>query len=256
MVPLGSALERITATQRLVARGQSSRVVDIEGGFVALNDAVPASYDHNSAWLVEPTPDPGALVARLDEVMGGAGLRHRRMTVQSPQVGAVWVAGLGAGWERGDEVLMALAGEPDRPARGQAVELSWPDVRESYVASWRRSLPAAGPEVWRQLADRRDETARACLLRHFAVVVDGKVVARAELRLSGRTGQVEDVETVEAYRGRGYAREIVLAAAAAASDSGADLCWLVADARDWPRLLYVRLGFVEVGGATELTRAP
>jgi predicted N-acetyltransferase YhbS len=64
------------------------------------------------------------------------------------------------------------------------------------------------------------------------------------------------VNTLEEHRGRGVGRAVVLAAAAAARASGADLVFLDADADDWPRLLYGRLGFDPVGEAWEFIRRP
>jgi GNAT superfamily N-acetyltransferase len=55
------------------------------------------------------------------------------------------------------------------------------------------------------------------------------------------------VVTTDAYRNRGLARAVVLSAAAAARDAGADLVFLRADAADWPRRLYERLGFAVAG---------
>ena len=53
--------------------------------------------------------------------------------------------------------------------------------------------------------------------------------------------------TLEPYRGRGLARALVLRAAAESRAAGNDLTFLVADADDWPRRLYERLGLETVG---------
>jgi predicted GNAT family acetyltransferase len=84
--------------------------------------------------------------------------------------------------------------------------------------------------------------------------------SRADLYL-GRDGdgvvaQIENVLTDPPARGHGLARGVVTAAVRLALDSGATCVFLVADADDWPRELYARLGFVPVAGYTELTRAP
>lgn len=249
-MPTERVLQRIRAVQRAMVRGRATRVVEIPGGFVALNEVVPVSYEHNLAVLSEPLPDPAAALDAVEQTMGAAGLPHRRVVLQTAAPPPAYLGRLGEGWKRERDLLMAQTGNPDRPAAGRAVELTWPEVRGSYVESWRQTFPDDDPDVWRQLADRRDETARACTVRHFGVVVDGGIAARAELRLRAGAGQVEDVETLEEHRGRGYAREVVLAAAAAARAAAADLVWLLADTDDWPRELYARLGFVEVGGNT------
>jgi predicted GNAT family acetyltransferase len=83
--------------------------------------------------------------------------------------------------------------------------------------------------------------------RLFAAEVDGKLVAHAELYSHDGVGQVEDLVTLEPYRGRGLARALVLRAAAESRAAGNDLTFLVADADDWPHRLYERLGFETVG---------
>jgi ribosomal protein S18 acetylase RimI-like enzyme len=52
---------------------------------------------------------------------------------------------------------------------------------------------------------------------------------------------------LEAYRGRGLARALVVHAAAGSRAAGNDLTFLVADADDWPQRLYERLGFETIG---------
>ena len=86
-----------------------------------------------------------------------------------------------------------------------------------------------------------------CLSRYFAAVVDGQVASYAGVYLEDGVAQIEDVATLPAYRNRGLARSVVLHAAAEARRAGAELVFLVADDADWPKDLYVRLGFDAVG---------
>ena len=60
-------------------------------------------------------------------------------------------------------------------------------------------------------------------------------------------GQVEDVGTLPAARERGLGRAVTLAAARASAADGNELTYLGALADDWPRLMYAKLGFDEVG---------
>ena len=84
-----------------------------------------------------------------------------------------------------------------------------------------------------------------------AVVLDGEVVSFCDLRMMAVDGelmaQIEDVVTFDQHRGHGYARNIVVHAVRAAQAAGADRIWLEADADDWPREFYSRMGFVECG---------
>jgi predicted GNAT family acetyltransferase len=59
--------------------------------------------------------------------------------------------------------------------------------------------------------------------------------------------EVADVGTLPEHRRRGLATAAVVAAARAARAGGADLVIVTADADDWPRQLYSRLGFEPLG---------
>ncbi|MGZ8571831.1 MAG: GNAT family N-acetyltransferase, partial [Actinomycetota bacterium] len=64
------------------------------------------------------------------------------------------------------------------------------------------------------------------------------------------------VNTLEEARGRGLARAVVLAAADEARGQGADPVFLIADAADWPKELYGKLGFDPAGAFWQFTRVP
>ncbi|HUI37242.1 MAG TPA: GNAT family N-acetyltransferase, partial [Gaiellaceae bacterium] len=87
--------------------------------------------------------------------------------------------------------------------------------------------------------------------RFFGAVVDGEVVSYSDLYQDGADAQIEDVGTLPERRDRGYASAVVLAAIEAARRDGAEFVCLVADANDWPKELYRRLGFDTVGHYTK-----
>ena len=53
--------------------------------------------------------------------------------------------------------------------------------------------------------------------------------------------------TLERFRNRGLARATVMRALAASRAAGHDLTFLIADRDDWPKELYAKLGFDEIG---------
>jgi ribosomal protein S18 acetylase RimI-like enzyme len=114
------------------------------------------------------------------------------------------------------------------------------------------SYPWGTPEVARQLLDARDHIRVPA--RHFAVFEEGEPASWGGTCAEGGVGQVEAVSTVPAFRGRGHASAVDLAAAAAARRAGADLVFLCADASDRPADLYRRLGFDELGRYPRFTR--
>jgi len=64
------------------------------------------------------------------------------------------------------------------------------------------------------------------------------------------------VITSPGARNRGLARAALLAALEASRLTGNELTFLAADADDWPKHLYRRLGFDPIGVATGLIRKP
>jgi N-acetylglutamate synthase-like GNAT family acetyltransferase len=80
-------------------------------------------------------------------------------------------------------------------------------------------------------------------------------VACADLYVDPPDAQIEDVATSTSHRHRGHGTSVVLTALATARDAGAHFVFLVADADDWPKEWYARLGFETIGGYVKL-RAP
>jgi GNAT superfamily N-acetyltransferase len=70
----------------------------------------------------------------------------------------------------------------------------------------------------------------------------------------GALFELDDVGVLRGRRGRGLGRELVAGVVAAAPPGRVP--FLFADADDWPRHLYERLGFAAVGERLGATRAP
>ena len=90
--------------------------------------------------------------------------------------------------------------------------------------------------------------------RFFAARVDGEIASYCDLYSDGDTGQIEAVMTLEQFRNRGLARATVMRALAASRDAGNDLTFLMALRDDWPKELYRKLGFDEIGQVYEFVR--
>jgi ribosomal protein S18 acetylase RimI-like enzyme len=88
------------------------------------------------------------------------------------------------------------------------------------------------------------------------VRTDGRVAAYCELFARGGVGQIESVMTLEEFRGRGFGRAVVARALAESIEARHDLTFLLADAEDWPKELYRKLGFEEVGRVWDFIREP
>jgi GNAT superfamily N-acetyltransferase len=256
-------MTRIVELMRVRDEAAAERIVRLDGITALLDTRLPDVWDAN--WLRVENPGASAerVVAAGEETIGAAGMAHRTAWSPDPSVGERLLAELAPhGWEAERGVYMALAGGPDRPAdQSIAVEETGHDaVAHSRAEFLREDLsdwydpvtPAIVDQYLR--ADRTwDELAGD---RWFAAREDGRVVAFCRLLEGGGTGQVEEVGTLPSHRNRGYARAVVLAAVAASVAAGHDLTFIGAYADDWPRRLYARLGFDEIGEEVVLYRRP
>ena len=213
---------------------------------------------HDSNYLLVESPPPGvdaaALAAEADRIQGAAGLRHRSAMFRDAGEGERLAPGFGAlGWKPFRGVVMAHRRPPERPVGTSVVIRTDAEALRTAREAQILGYPWGTPEVARQLLAARSlipvET------RYYAVFEDGEPASWGELYLEGDVAQVEAVATVERFRGRGHASAIVLRAVAEARRAGAGLVFLCADADDWPRELYRRLGFDEIGRYVKFTRA-
>jgi ribosomal protein S18 acetylase RimI-like enzyme len=139
---------------------------------------------------------------------------------------------------------------PDTGLVGEVDEAALRPERRSQLAG----EPWATPALVEQLLAAKLAIARVVVARFFAVLVDGQAVSYVDLYHDGCTAQIEDLATLSQHRGRGYASALVLRALQEAQLAGCDLVFLVADAQDWPKALYRRLGFDELGGYVKFIR--
>jgi ribosomal protein S18 acetylase RimI-like enzyme len=124
------------------------------------------------------------------------------------------------------------------------------------LAAFRREQPFGWQEeAVRQLAEMDERYGRVCEGRDFAAPPEDPVCA-CRLYTAGGLAQIDEVGTLAAFRGMGHARAVVHAAAEAALAEGNDAVFLEAEAHDWPKNLYRRLGFDEVGELYQFLKPP
>ncbi|MEA2460664.1 MAG: hypothetical protein QOH90_841 [Actinomycetota bacterium] len=232
-------------------------------GVAITNLRFPDVYSLNFL-RVEP-PDVHAtaddLIAAAHAAQSAYGLRHRRVLVNHGPAGARLVAGFRErGWLSDRLVVMALH-RPLPPAN------DLPHVREygeDEIAEGRRDYYGWQPapprglkkEVVEQLVAARTVTAQAVRVRNFAAESDGRPVSFCDLYSDGTIAQIEDVGTLEPQRKRGLSSAVVRRAIETAVTEGHQLIFLVADADDWPKDFYARLGFDAIGDIYEFTLLP
>jgi len=231
-----------------------TRREDFRWGTAYLDEAFPMRHDANHLWIEDPAPDATTadLVAEADRILGGAGRPHRKLIVAREDYGAAWSMGFA---ERGYGIsrilTMAMGPEPGEAVDTSGVEVvGFADARR-VIETVNAREPYGTQEVVRQLTDYHGKLERELGCRFYVARVDGEVAAFCELYGLGSIAQVEDVNTLEEFRGRGLARAVVSAAVRDARADGADLIFLYADADDWPQHLYARLGFRPLGNSLE-----
>jgi GNAT superfamily N-acetyltransferase len=214
---------RALAFSRRLCEGRAGRVERYPWGTGLFTDDLPRIYDLNYVYADSVVGD-----AEVDEAM--AHCAHRKVVVHDPALPDLPIS-----WPiRPRYLVMALRRAPDR-AEGVAREVD----AETYHRL--RTPVAAAPEM----AELPVRTARVVDIRFFCAFEGDVPVAACELYRHGDVAQVEDVLTLEAYRGRGHARAVVSAAVEAAGDAG--LVFLFTDARETTWQLYEKLGFETVG---------
>lgn len=187
--------------------------------------------------------------AEAEEIAAEARRLERRMIF-------VWDAELGErlvphfqerGWRVNRVLLMAQRRPSEREADLSLVQ----EVAEEDLRPARQRInaghPWGRPEIMAELFAGKHVNARQVETRFFAVAIDGEVVSYTDLYQDGPDAQIEDVGTLPEHRGHGYATAVMLAAIATARERGAEFVFLVADREDWPKQLYERLGFDELG---------
>jgi ribosomal protein S18 acetylase RimI-like enzyme len=238
-------LSRVLAFSHAIEDGSATTLVPFRYGTAVFNSEYPHSWMHNFLRIdaAQPTATAAALAEEADRLQGGARHAHRAIVVEDEKTGARLRPSLvERGYKAERNVIMVRRRPPDRVVDTSVVEqVDFERLRPLLEEYYRAEPYGDDEEVVRQLVDRGRLTATVVDVKHFAVSVEGRAVSSCDLYTSGRIAQIEDVTTLESYRGRGYARAAVTRALEEAA--GADLVFLYADEDDWPKDLYRKLGF-------------
>jgi ribosomal protein S18 acetylase RimI-like enzyme len=255
---LPTELDRALAFEEALSARSAERIVPFRSGRAYFNDSFPRVWDLNFLRVDGgKAVDPGELAAEAELLHTDAGHTHRRVEVPDENVGARLEPFFRRlGWKIERDVIMVYRGAGERSADTSIVEeVAAEDLlplREEYA----RAEPwATDDEVVREVLAANRIWATIANARYFAVRVDKAPVSAAELYSDARVAQVEDVVTLPAYRGRGFASAVVLQAVEEALAAGSNLVFLVAADDDWPKELYGRLGFEVVGRTWSFLRS-
>jgi ribosomal protein S18 acetylase RimI-like enzyme len=251
-------LARIVRFLRAFDERLVERIVPTPHGRMLLTPSLPRVY-----YLNYLSVDPGAtataveLAAEAGEAPGAGGLAHRKVAVDDGTLGAALEPGFRAlGWTVERLLVMAHRGAEPEIDTSAVVEVEPDELEPVWTEGIRSSPEIEDGDGVRQLVAAQHRRRRAAHIRYFAARVDGRIAAYCELFSDGETAQVESVMTLEPFRGRGLGKAVVARALREAQAAGHDLVFLLADADDWPKELYGKLGFVEVGTIRDFLRKP
>jgi predicted GNAT family acetyltransferase len=240
-------LQQAFAFEEALLEAVAERIEPHPLGSAVVTDSLPLiwSLNHLRVERANATAEEIAAEAERSQV----GLEHRRVKIEDEAAGRGLEPGFTAlGWKPDVFLFMVPRRDPHRPVdTSSVVEVDREQlrpIREAILGEW---LGDVEDEVIDQLAESDRRFAAAGNARHFAVHVDGSPVSSTDLYSDGRVAQIEDVGTLPDHRGAGHASAVVMKALEEARAMGHEFIFLVADARDWPKEMYRRLGFDGVG---------
>ncbi|HEY0357075.1 MAG TPA: GNAT family N-acetyltransferase [Mycobacteriales bacterium] len=250
-------LARVHAFERAVLCDRVTDVVPLRGGVGVRHRDLPLAYDHNHLRYDAPPPADEVL-ADAETVLGTAGLAHRSVVVADDPAGEKLIDALvGARYGHSVQLAMVATAPAERGAcSADVVALDLGTRVAAARADWRRDRPDWDGDTLDELSRQATTLPGAAAVTFLGVRCGDAVVARADVLVRDGVGQVEDVGTHPDHRGRGYATALVLAAVGLARARGAEVVFLRAEEDDWPRHLYRRLGFTDLGRAHSFTREP
>ena len=221
-----------------------------------LNLELPSVWSRNYLLATEnarPRPRPTTLAAETDRILGGARLRHRKVELTDDAAGERLEPGFRAlGWDSECDVIMVARRDPDRPVDTSIVdEVSLDDLEPAWADGWRTDPRSSddggraaarrrtsgvpdrgrGHEVLRGPRRRRDRELLRALLRR-AASARSRTSSHSSRFRKRRPGPRNASPRLsgEARRRRPRPRS--------SSSPTSD---------DWPKELYGKLGFDEVG---------
>ena len=242
--------------------GAGERVEPLPGIAGALSVHTPSLPDVYELNLVlAPRGADPATVDRVrdqcEQVQGAAGLRHRKLRLRGEGMeGSSSLLGEMPDWTVDRELIMIRSWPPDRAVDPPVLlrEVSADELAPSEDEFLRAEPHAGDAGVRRQLIGQHRRWERAApSARRLAIVEAARPTAWCRVYDDGAVAEVDTVSVLPGERGRGLGRALM--DAVLREVPAERLLFLCADAEDWPRELYGRLGFDVVGerlGATRL----
>lgn len=254
-------LARAVAFERAWLRAQATgltpvRVDGREIGQLLLTEHAPRVRDHNAVILhAGARVAAGTLVTVVDDQLSARGLDHGRIYCEAPgDADRLHDEMVRREYEPADTVVMRWDGGVLAAPLVDGVDLVEADA--GLVERWTRDVVSARTPEGGEIEDFVRLTARQHELGvHFLVAtLDGDPIGGVRVYLDDDVGQVEELDVLEAHRGRGIARALLARVLRLARPRA--LVFLTSDPDDWPTGWYEHLGFEVVGRSAGFSRVP
>lgn len=232
----------------------AEHVVAFTWGRALINQTLSSAPDLN--YLIADQGLESATAEKLaresERIQAPTGIAFRRVNVDGEEAAERLLPGFARlGFRPERFCVMVRHRAPDRQVDTSAVRrVDWTTYapgRREEIATWAPSGLIAQQALEKQLL-----TARVIDTSYWCAFVDGAPASFCEVRSQGDAAQIEFVETLERFRRRGLARQVV--SAAIESLRGCAFIFLVADLFQWPRYFYERLGLDQVGVESRFMR--
>jgi GNAT superfamily N-acetyltransferase len=251
--------DRLLEFELALDQRANEEVVEYDWGHAFLSPTLPLAWDANWALIERAGMTATEVIAAADESL--AAYEHRAVAIADETEGARLAPEIKAipGWDGEENLYMLWQGDGgDLETNRDVIETplsGCEDLRRELI---RGEFPP-DLENLEETADQLLEMGRRCSAGggdRWFVAPPEQPASACCLLSAGEIGQVEDVGTLTSARGQGLAQAVILAAIAASREAGHRHTFIVADAEDWPRLLYQKLGFEACGALHVLRKAP
>jgi ribosomal protein S18 acetylase RimI-like enzyme len=250
-------MKRAVEFQRRFDERLVEEVVPAANGRTLLTPTLPRVYYANH-FSVDLGADATAaeLIDELEPIFAAAGLGHRKVSVDDELGARLTPEFRRLGWKVEELLVMPHRGASPRIDTSSVDEVGLEELEPIWAEGMRASPEIQNEEEVRQLVAAQHRRRVAVDVRYFAARVDGRIASYCELFSREETGQIESVMTLAAYRGRGLAKSTVRRALEESVAAGHDFTFLVAEAEDWPKELYRKLGFEIAGSVWDFLLKP
>jgi ribosomal protein S18 acetylase RimI-like enzyme len=251
-----SGFERAVAFERAYGERLVDEVVPGRHGRGLFTPRLPlVRYLNHYSVDLGARPCIEALTDEADVLHAAAGLPHRKIAIDDDLGAELRPTFVERGWKHEELLVMPHGGAHPEVDTSGVQEVGPAELEPVWIDGMQASPEIESDEEIRQLVAAQHRRRQAVDVRYFSARVGGEIASYCELFSDGQTGQIESVMTLEPFRRRGLAQAVV-SRALAASHKRHDFTFLVADASDWPKELYRKLGFESVGSIWDFVLLP